>query len=105
MQQQKKQLEKLLDTIDSVIQCNGGKPFSNQMFTQIQVVEVFIRFSIAYIEISLKHFVLLLQEVNDRQKKNNIDRYSDKDTQKSKEEPYDEYLTDITKMVIEMLKI
>ncbi|GJN02861.1 hypothetical protein PR202_ga20250 [Eleusine coracana subsp. coracana] len=39
VRQQQKQLEKLLDTVDSVIQRNDGKPFSNQMLIDIQVLE------------------------------------------------------------------
>lgn len=34
---QAKQLEKLLDVVDSVCSNNGGKPFSDQMFTRIKV--------------------------------------------------------------------
>jgi hypothetical protein len=39
VQQQQKQLDKLLGSVDSVIQSNCGKPFSNQMFSQIQIVK------------------------------------------------------------------
>jgi hypothetical protein len=34
---QAKQLEKLLDVVDSVCANNGGKPFSDQMLTRIKV--------------------------------------------------------------------
>uniref|UniRef100_K3YCX7 AIG1-type G domain-containing protein n=1 Tax=Setaria italica TaxID=4555 RepID=K3YCX7_SETIT len=37
--QLQKQLAELFDAVDSVIARNRGKPFTNQMFTQIQVVE------------------------------------------------------------------
>ena len=36
-QQQHKQLSELFDAVDSLTARNGGKPFSNQMFAQIQV--------------------------------------------------------------------
>ncbi|XP_072151049.1 immune-associated nucleotide-binding protein 8 [Setaria viridis] len=36
--QLQKQLAELFDAVDSVIARNRGKPFTNQMFTQIQVV-------------------------------------------------------------------
>jgi len=35
--QQHKQLSELFDAVDSLTTRNGGKPFSNQMFAQIQV--------------------------------------------------------------------
>ncbi|GJN27548.1 hypothetical protein PR202_gb15578 [Eleusine coracana subsp. coracana] len=76
--QQQKQLEKLLDTVDSVIQRNDGKPFSNQMLIEIQ-------------------------EAHDRKKEISFERYSGKDIPKSKKEQYDEYLTEITKLVLEKL--
>jgi len=37
--QQHKQLSELFDAVDSLTTRNGGKPFSNQMFAQIQVVK------------------------------------------------------------------
>jgi len=37
--QQHTQLSKLFDAVDSLTARNGGKPFSNQMFAQIQVVK------------------------------------------------------------------
>ena len=38
---QAKQLEKLLDVVDSVNANNGGKPYSDQMFTCIKVNNTF----------------------------------------------------------------
>jgi hypothetical protein len=35
---QAQQLDKLLDVVDSVCANNGGKPFSDQMFTRIKVI-------------------------------------------------------------------
>jgi len=36
---QAQQLDKLLDVVDSVCANNGGKPFSDQMFTRIKVID------------------------------------------------------------------
>jgi hypothetical protein len=39
---QAQQLDKLLDVVDSVCANNGGKPFSDQMFTRIKVNDKFV---------------------------------------------------------------
>jgi hypothetical protein len=39
---QAQQLDKLLDVVDSVCANNGGKPFSDQMFTRIKVNGKFV---------------------------------------------------------------
>ncbi|KAL6634562.1 hypothetical protein ACP70R_027233 [Stipagrostis hirtigluma subsp. patula] len=85
---QAKQLEKLLDVVDSVSAANGGKPFSDQMFTRIK--EVHDR----------------EKEVHDREKEVRSMGYSEEQISKLKEEIHrtrDEQLAHITSMVEEKL--
>lgn len=78
---QAQQLDKLLDVVDSVCAKNGGKPFSDQMFTSIK-------------------------EVHDREKEVHISGYSDEQISELKKEIHrtrDEQLAHITNMVEEKL--
>ncbi|XP_062219326.1 immune-associated nucleotide-binding protein 9-like isoform X2 [Phragmites australis] len=78
---QAKQLEKLLDVVDSVSANNGGKPFSDQMFTRIK-------------------------EVHDREKEVHGMGYSEEQISELKKEIHrtrDEQLAHITSMVEEKL--
>ncbi|TVU29709.1 hypothetical protein EJB05_21288, partial [Eragrostis curvula] len=79
---QAKQLEKLLDVVDSVCSNNGGKPFSDQMFTRIK-------------------------EVHDREKEVQAMGYSEEQISELKKEIHrtrDEQLANITSMLKESLK-
>nr|CAB3450051.1 unnamed protein product [Digitaria exilis] len=83
---QAQQLDKLLDLVDSINANNGGKPFSDQMFTRIK--EVHDR----------------EKEVHDREKEMHSIGYSEKQISELKEEIHrtrDEQLKHITSMHVE----
>jgi uncharacterized membrane protein len=98
----KEQLKKLLCAVDSVISNTDGI-FSNQMFSQIKVINFYWAFWIFFSQFSTVYYVLLLQEVHERQKE--TDGYMAEEMFKSKKDIYDGYLMLITKMVTEFIGI
>ncbi|EES12170.2 hypothetical protein SORBI_3006G088900 [Sorghum bicolor] len=76
--QQHTQLSELFDAVDSLTARNGGKPFSNQMFAQIQ-------------------------EMNVRKEELCAEEHSAEDKLKSQKEIYDGYIMQIANMVEEKI--
>lgn len=99
----KEQLKKLLHAVNSVISKTNGIPFSNRMFSQIKVIKLLLGLLFFSFQFSTTYYVLLLQEVHERQKE--TDGYMAEEMFKSKKDIYDGYLMLITKMVTEFIGI
>lgn len=106
--QQHKQIAELFDTVDSLIARNGGKPFSNHLFAQIQVINFSCTFYLPPILIFYfsclqpMHWFLYpnLQEMNARKEELCAEEHSAEQNLTSQKEIYDGYLIQIANMVI-----
>ena len=102
-----KQLAELFDAVDSVIARNRGKPFTNQMFAQIQVVKftVFLKkncpcyhlFFCLSTNSLILYFSFLFQQVYATKEDLRVEA---EQMLKSQKEIYDGHIMQIAKMVI-----